>query len=120
MKLKTVQWNIGGGKTRKPSDDPMNVLSYSNEALSDIVIILKKLNPDIITIQESHSDAKVVQSKVIGDALGLSHIANDIYDKSHLEDDQWLSQAIISRFPIESHSFNFFYNPKLEMIGPKR
>jgi endonuclease/exonuclease/phosphatase (EEP) superfamily protein YafD len=29
-----------------------------------------------------------------------------------------LGQAIISKFPISSHHFDFFYNPKFELIDP--
>lgn len=118
MIIKAIQWNIGGGKIRKPEDDPNDGSVYVNDALDSVIETLKKHSPDIITIQECHTDDKSGQAQTIAGALGLKFVANDVYDKSHLEKDQGLSQAIISRFPIENHTFNFFKNPKLELIRP--
>lgn len=119
MILKTLQWNIGGGKARKAGDDPNDALAYSNEALDSDIEIIRRYNPDIITLQESHSDDKGNQAQTMAENLGLKFFANNVYDKSHIEEGKGLSQAIISRFPIKENSFTFFYNPKLETTGPK-
>ncbi|MDD5146880.1 MAG: endonuclease/exonuclease/phosphatase family protein [Candidatus Pacebacteria bacterium] len=119
MKIKTLQWNIGGAKVRNEDDDPMDPLVYRFDALAKIIDILKEYNPDIITIQESHSDENSSQAEVIAKSLGLDYVADDVYEESHIESEKGLDQAIISRFPIEKHNFTFFYNPKLETLGPK-
>jgi endonuclease/exonuclease/phosphatase (EEP) superfamily protein YafD len=118
MTIKTLQWNIGGGKIRNQADDPTDPLVYRFSALDQIINVMKKYNPDIITIQESHSNEKGNQASEIAKALGLEFVANDVYDKSHLEEGQGLSQATISRFPIEKHNFIFFHNPKFETLSP--
>lgn len=119
MLLKTLQWNIGGGKIRKKEDDPNNIFSYSNDSLDSIIQVINKFSPDIVTLQESHTDENINQAQTIADALGLKFVANNIYDKSHLEEGQGLSQAIISRYPIADATFSFFQNPKLKMTGPR-
>lgn len=118
MIIKTIQWNIGGGKVRKTDDDPEDFLAFRNDALDSIIATLKIYNPDIVTIQECHTDNNRKQAEVIAKGLGLEYFVNDIYDKSHLEEGQGLSQAIISRFPIQNKKFSFFTNPKFEIIGP--
>jgi len=116
MRIKTIQWNIGGGKIRESSSDPLSDDSYNIDGLSYIEQIIKKHNPDIIFLQETHQGEDPNQAKELSVSLGLKHYFNDIYDKSHLEKGQKLGQAIISRFPIENHKFEFFLNPKLEVI----
>ena len=96
----------------------MDPLVYKHDALGALIDVLKKHNPDIITIQESHTDDGANQAAIIAKELGLEFVANDVYDESHLEPGQGLSQAVISRFPIKNHSFLMFYNPHLETLSP--
>ncbi|TAK95868.1 endonuclease/exonuclease/phosphatase family protein [Patescibacteria group bacterium] len=119
MKISTIQWNIGGGKIRQPEDNPLDPLVYCNDNLEAIVEVLAKYNPDIITIQEGHTNATTSQAEIIANKVGLKYFVNDVYDQSHLEDGQGLSQCIISRFPLENHSFTLFHNPKFETTGPR-
>lgn len=116
MIIKTLQWNIGGGKIRNPNSPAEG--PYDIDGIAYIVDLLKTHNPDIITLQETHADNRIVQSKSIAENIGLSYLINDIYDKSHIEDGQGLGQAIISRFPIGKHNFKFFFNPHFEIAGP--
>lgn len=116
MIIKTLQWNIGGGKIRNintPAEGPYNV-----DGIAHIIELLKRYNPDIITLQETHADEKIIQAEIIAKEIGLSYSTNDVYDKSHIEDGQGLGQAIISRFPISEHNFKLFYNPRFEVTGP--
>lgn len=114
MKIKTVQWNIGGGYTRNQNSDPRLASSYSKENLDHIIELLQKENPDIITLQEIH-EGGVSQTKMIAETLGLKCYVADSYDNSHLKEGCKISLAIISRFPITSHNFQFFLNPKLKV-----
>jgi endonuclease/exonuclease/phosphatase family metal-dependent hydrolase len=114
MIIRCVQWNIGGGKITDEKSDRSDDLSYSKNDLDYIVNILKSLNPDIITLQEVHVNG-VNQAELIAKELNMQNLSYDKYDKSHLEEGQWLSQAIITRFPIESHDFIFFTNPNVDV-----
>lgn len=114
MRLKTLQWNIGGGKIKDTNNPEFK--KYTTEGLEYIINEISKYNPDIITLQETHQSGDYNQAKIIAEKLGYPYFINDVYDKSHKEDGQSLGQAIISRFPVENHSFNFFENPNLEVI----
>ena len=70
MKIRTLQWNIGGGKIRDINSDPTKeidsvISSYSEEGLDYIITNIKELNVDIITLQETHSDKNTIQAEVI-------------------------------------------------------
>lgn len=99
MKIKTVQWNIGGAET----------------GLENIISTLKHVNPDIITFQEIH-EGKVSQTKEISKALGLPHFVVDSYGSSHIDKRSKLSQSILSRFPLSNHRFQLFINPGYQII----
>ncbi|MDB5204427.1 MAG: hypothetical protein JWP09_455 [Candidatus Taylorbacteria bacterium] len=121
MKLRVVQWNIGGGKIRDIDSDPIKTVgaitnSYSNEGLEYIIERLKEYSPDIITLEEAHEDSARIQAEVIAKSLGLDYWINDFYCNSHVEKGQKLCQAIISRFPLSDHSFDLFYNPHARFI----
>lgn len=86
--------------------------------MSHIEKVLEKYDADIVTLQETHADDKIVQAEMIAKDIGLPYSINDIYDKSHIEEEQGLGQAIISRFPIGEHNFKLFFNPRFEVAGP--
>lgn len=116
MIIKTLQWNIGGGKIRSASVSAEG--PYDINGVAHIAELLKKHNPDIITLQETHADNKIIQAEIIAKEIGLPYSINDVYDKSHIEEGQGLGQAIISRFPISQRNFNLFFNPRFEVVGP--
>ncbi len=123
MKLKTLQWNIGGGKIRDIDSDPTQgigslVSSYSLDGLDYIISKIKEWNVDIITFQETHADKNIIQAKVIAEKLGFPYWTNDKYDNSHIEDGQDLCQSIVSQYPIGEHSFKLFNNPLFEVKVP--
>jgi len=109
--IKTVQWNIGGAKVRNKDDNAHVLASYNTDGLPDIIVLLKGLQPDIVTLQEVHADDHSDQIKIIAEALELPYWVRDFYADSHLEEGQRLGQGIISRFPITKHDFQLFYNP---------
>lgn len=109
MEFKALQWNIGGGKDYRDS---------SKDVLGEVVAVTRKVNPDIITLQEIHSDEGSSQAEEIAKSLGHKHWVEDVYDESHLEKGKMLGQAIVSRWPIENHTFSFFTNPRFKVERP--
>ncbi|OGG41152.1 hypothetical protein A2118_03720 [Candidatus Kaiserbacteria bacterium GWA2_50_9] len=118
MLLKTVQWNISGGKIRDEASDATSDESYKRDGIEYIIDTLKTLSPNIITLQETHANRNGVQAQIIAEVLGLPFYINDNYDDSHVEKGQRLGQAIISSFPISNHSFELFLNPKYRLERP--
>lgn len=119
MLLKTLQWNIGGGKIRLQRDDPTDTYAYCHEGLDYVIDRLSSFNADIITLQETHANKLTAQAEVIAKDLNVDCFINYIYDGSHLEIGQGLGEAIISKYPLKSSQFEFFYNPKYKGIGPR-
>jgi endonuclease/exonuclease/phosphatase (EEP) superfamily protein YafD len=111
MKIRSVQWNIGGGKIRDPEADSTKIENYKLEGLAYIIEKLSLYQPDIITLQESHADEHAIQAQTISEALELPYFINDPYDQSHIDASQKLCQSIVSRFPIKEHAFSFYFNP---------
>lgn len=116
MQLKTVQWNIGGGIIRGLESDPTKDKSYDQENLSYVIEKLSAYKPDVITLQEVHEDDAENQAQVISEKLGLPFFVSDVYNQSHLNETKKFNQAIISRFPLREHSFEFFFNPMYRKI----
>lgn len=56
MIIRTLQWNIGGGLVRLEESDPKDSLSYSVDGIEAIIQKIREYHPDIITLQETHSN----------------------------------------------------------------
>ena len=116
MQFTSVQWNIGGGKIRKPDADISNDGVYGQDGIDYIIDRLRLYNPDVVTLQESHAKSGNIQAEKISQALGFDHWTNNKYNDSHVEEGQDLCQSIISRYPLSKHEFHFFTNPHLETV----
>lgn len=117
MQMTTVQWNIGGGKILQSGLDPTTILSYTEDGIEHIISCLRSVNPDIITLQEVHKNDTVNQAEYIAKQIGMEYCISDFYADSHLEKDQKLGHAIISKFPITDKEFQLYINPHKKIIG---
>lgn len=115
MVIKTVTWNIGGGKLRSEDGDINSLSSYDKDGLEDITQLLISLRSDIITLQEIHTDGIMNQANIIAKKLGYDYVISNFYADSHIEKGKKLGQAVISRYPISKHQFQLFNNPKWEV-----
>lgn len=118
MKISTLQWNIGGAKIRTPDSDPTNYDIYKQEGLEHIIAVIKECKPDIVTLQETHASPAFVQAMEISMQTGLPNKVNVSYDRSHIDKQQDLGQAVLSRFPITRYFSTKFLNPKYEITRP--
>jgi len=114
MQLKTITWNIGGGKHLKDGDDPLLMASYSVDAIAEIAEWLKANNPDIITVQEAQGDGDTNQVEEIAKLLGYSYYFFDSTSSSHIDENKTLGNGVISKHPISNHSGGLFLNPNIE------
>lgn len=114
MQLKTVTWNIGGGKILKPDADPSLLVSYSEEGLGEIIKTLKQIDADIITLQEAQGNELTNQVAYISEQLGFGNYLYDPTSQSHIDTTQSLGCGIISKHPIIEHRAGYFYNPNIE------
>lgn len=114
MNLKTITWNIGGGKLLSPDSDPTKLASYKEDGLEVISDFLRKEEPDVITLQEVQ-DGALNQAEFIANSIGYEYLALDLISESHIDKDHQLGNAIISRHPIISHEFTLFETPDIEV-----
>lgn len=117
MIIKTVQWNIGGGKFLTEGADPSLLKSYREDGLPKIIEILHAINPDIITLQETHASDGHSQPEEIAKALGYEGWINDEWADSHVEEGQRLGQGIVSRYPIIQHDSSGLIIQILKLFG---
>ena len=96
--LKIVTWNIGGAHTIKTKE----MFDYNTENLSYFVDIIKALKPDVVCLQESHTNDKDVLAVRMAESLGLAHVFDAPRSPSHIDERYQLSNAILSRHPIET------------------
>ncbi len=116
MELKTVTWNIGGGKHLKANEDPTLMASYSVDAIEQIAQWLKRESPDIITLQEVQGDDHANQVAEIARHMGYGNYFFDVTSDSFIDKDRLLGNGIISRFPIINHISGVFLNPNIEAV----
>lgn len=113
MMIKTLTWNIGGGKLLRKNADPTRLSSYTVDGLAAIAKKLKEENPDIITLQETQKSKERDQAQIIANDLGYFYV-HDSTSVSHIDEGHQLGHAILSQFKITSHASGFFTNPHVE------
>lgn len=108
-KIKTIQWNIGGGKILAEGQDPTRLSSYSDDGLQHIIDLIDDEQPDIVTLQETHPHIP----HEIADALGYVSINHQV-STSHIDPNYQLGHGLISDFDIHKERLDFFINPLWE------
>ena len=114
MKIKIATWNIAGGH-------PIASLDYFDYLPEDpeyFVNELKKIDPDIVCFQESHTkiDNSSSNAKDITDKLGFSYLFNSPSSKSHVDNTCMLSTAIIAKNKFNTEKLVFYPNPKGDLF----
>ncbi len=113
MNLRTITWNIGGGKLLKQGEDPGLMSSYSVDGIDVIAGQIAATNPDIVAIQEAHGNDSDNQIAQIAKELGYEHFFYDAITDSHIDPTYKLGNGLISRFPISNLHTGRFLNPEL-------
>jgi exonuclease III len=111
MELKTLTWNIGGGKLLQDGADQLRTASYAENGLDAIAGLLKSEEPDVIALQETQRKEGYDQVELIASSLGYEHYFHDSTSKSHIDTDCRLGHCVISKYPISQHRFGLFENP---------
>ena len=110
-RLKVLTWNIGGAHTVNSSA----VFDYDKEDLAYFVEAIKAINPDIICLQESHTNDSDVLASRLAKELGLAYVFDAPRSPSHIDENYQLSNAIISRYPIENTKNILLPDPSFEL-----
>jgi endonuclease/exonuclease/phosphatase family metal-dependent hydrolase len=115
MELKTLTWNIGGGKVRQDGADQLRLAPYAENGLDAIARLLESAEPDVIALQETQQKEGYDQVRLIASSLGYEHYFHDSTSESHIDTDCRLGHCVISRYPISQHRFVLFENPTAQV-----
>ena len=113
--LKTLTWNIGGGKLLTPGADPSLIASYCRDGLAEIANVIRESDADIVALQEVQQVDSKSQIETIAALTGYEHYFYDVTSDSHIDDGHQLGHGILSRYPITNHTFGLFNNPKIRI-----
>jgi Endonuclease/Exonuclease/phosphatase family len=95
MELKTLTWNIGGGKLLQDGADPLRIASYAENGLDAIAGLLESEGPDVIALQETQRKEGYDQVELIASSLGYEHYFHDSTSESHIDTDCRLGHCVI-------------------------
>lgn len=110
MNLKIATWNIAGGH---PSSS-LEHFAYSPEDLDYFISELRKVDPDIICLQETHTpnDRNPSDAQKIADTLSYPYVYNSPASASHINKECRLGNAIVSKRPFGQTDTVFLPNPE--------
>lgn len=111
MEIRTLTWNIGGGKLLRDGAGPLRTASYSEDGLDAIAGLLASEAPDVIALQETQWKEGYDQAELIAGSLGYEYYFHDSTSESHIDADCRLGHCVISKYPITQHRFGLFKNP---------
>ena len=110
--LRIATWNIAGGHTINSNA----TFDYQGEDLAYFISELKKIEADVICLQESHINSSRSIAKEIAQKLHFSYVREDAFSPSHIDEDYQLSLAIISKFPFDDSSSEIFPYPQFKLL----
>lgn len=111
--IKILTWNINGGSSTLDYDKN-NEIEYFYSSSLFIANAIKKINPDIVCLQEVHiKDGVYSQTKQIADLLNFKHYSECAFDNTHLIDDCNLKIGI----SVISNS-TIIYSKKIDLPNP--
>lgn len=111
-KIRVATWNIGGAHTVNSNQ----VFDYDKENLPYFAENLRSLKLDVICIQESHTNKNDVLAGRLADMLGMPFVFDSPRSPSHIDENYQLSNAIISKYPIEDTQHILLPDPSFELF----
>ncbi len=114
MNIKIATWNIAGARKIKS----LNRWDYQDEELDYFVAQLKTLSPDIICLQESHSNPSRSQAEEITKKIGFSFFADCPMSEARIDPQYQTSISIISNTPISNIETKKLDYPEFKLVFP--
>lgn len=102
--IRIASWNIAGAHRIRS----LKRFDYSDENIEYFADCLKKIDADIICLQESHTNDERSNATDIARLLGIPFVYNSVNSPSHIDEDFNLSNAILSKVGLK-HIDNINY-----------
>jgi endonuclease/exonuclease/phosphatase family metal-dependent hydrolase len=100
-KLTVASWNIAGGHVMRSLDH----FDYEKEDLTYFADALRTADPDIILLQEVHSNADRSVATDLAVLLGYENVYSQAVSPSHIDAEYRLGLAVLSKEPLEQLDF---------------
>lgn len=121
--MKIISWNIAGGRPIKSS----GMFDYLPEDITYFADKIKKFNPDLVCLQETHlTNTRSIASE-IAKLVSIDHIfETSAKHQSHIDPSYQLGTAILSKTPFTGTShvqltdpeFDLFWSPGRKVEEP--
>ncbi|MFE2961131.1 endonuclease/exonuclease/phosphatase family protein [Nocardia tengchongensis] len=109
--FRVVTWNIAGGRRALSTD----AFDYADVDLPYFADQLRRLNPDVINVQESEIDTNGSTARELAELLGYPHVYETPMCPSHISNHKTLSLAVISRLPIDDARSQLLPTTRLDL-----
>src|SRR5437868_6099139 len=119
MEITIVTWNIAGAVPLKSNKEfNYEKEDYLSEDVDYFVEELKKINPDLVCLQESHTKEDRSIGREIGDKLGFDTVRDMENSPSHIDPGYKLGNSIVSKIPVTELNQVIFHYPDFPLMFP--
>ena len=112
--IRIASWNIAGAHKYTSSDH----LNYEAEDISYFAEQLKRVDPDIIFLQETHLNSDRSIARDIANLLNYENVYEVDVSPSHIDSNFRLGNAIISKAPLSHIKDAYYPYPDFELRFP--
>lgn len=116
MQIRIASWNIAGGRKEKV---PGSFEYEDHEDLPYFANELKKVDPDVICLQECHTGNARSTAQELSRLLDFPHVFNAPASASHIDSNYELGIAILSKFPFDATETKFFPQPQFDSANSR-
>lgn len=110
--MRIVTWNIAGARTSRTAEQWDY---HKNENLAYFIKHLQAVSPDVVCLQELHTNDKRSMAQEIAQALGLPHVYEVLTCPSHIDKNYKLANAILSKTPFTEPRSVLLPHPKFPL-----
>jgi len=110
--MKVVSWNIAGGRTLATK----NHWDYKSENLGYFIRNIRELNPDIICIQENHSNKNRSVAEEIAEKLEIPYSSEISSHQSHIDKRYSLGLAVLSKYKVRDSKKIKLPYPRFKLV----
>ncbi|MEU7768604.1 alanine racemase [Nocardia sp. NPDC049190] len=112
--LRVVTWNIAGGR-RVLSQDSNKPFDYGGVDLPYFVEQLRRIDADVICLQETEIDPDGSTAQQLAAMLGYRYVYETEMSPSHMDTSKRLGIAVLSRLPIQDAESQRLPSPQFEL-----
>lgn len=106
-----ASWNIAGARKMKSFER----FDYTGEDIEYFVSCLRGLDPDIVCLQETHTNGVRSIASEIANSLALPHIYEAVVSDSHIDGSFRLGNAILSKYPLVHIADKYYPYPDFDL-----